>query len=203
MRVLSPRIEPPETLDDGSTASTATRWPCAIRYRPSASMKVLLPTPGTPLMPRRKRPAGVRQQRVEQRVGARAVVGARRFEQRDGLGDGAALRGAARAQRRHRPEPDRPRLVVRDAVMRGVPAGRPRIEARQPGDGARAAPGRRRLHGGPVLVDGGDQPVIGAEHEVAKKRSAAGRRARRDITRPSRSIATSMTWIVQPSGSGR
>jgi hypothetical protein len=51
MRVLSPRIEPPDTLDDGSTASTATRWPRSIRNRPSASMKVLLPTPGTPLMP--------------------------------------------------------------------------------------------------------------------------------------------------------
>jgi hypothetical protein len=41
-------------LDDGSTASTATRWPRSIRNRPRASMKVLLPTPGTPLMPRRK-----------------------------------------------------------------------------------------------------------------------------------------------------
>ena len=54
MRVLSPRMEPPETVLDGSTASTATRWPWPIRYKPSASMKVLLPTPGTPLMPRRK-----------------------------------------------------------------------------------------------------------------------------------------------------
>src|SRR5574343_348003 len=54
MRVLSPRIEPPDTVEDGSTASTATRWPCPIRYRPSASMKVDLPTPGTPLMPSRK-----------------------------------------------------------------------------------------------------------------------------------------------------
>ena len=56
MRVLSPRIEPPDTLLDGSTANTATRWPCAISHRPSASMKVLLPTPGTPLMPSRKAP---------------------------------------------------------------------------------------------------------------------------------------------------
>ena len=46
-------MEPPLTLDDGSTASTATRWPRSIRNRPRASMKVLLPTPGTPLMPRR------------------------------------------------------------------------------------------------------------------------------------------------------
>ncbi len=54
MRVLSPRMEPPDTVLDGSIVSTATRCPLAIRYRPSASMKVLLPTPGTPLMPRRK-----------------------------------------------------------------------------------------------------------------------------------------------------
>ena len=48
-------------------------------------------------MPRRNDVAGVRQQRGEQRVGLRAVVGAGRFEQRDGLGDGAALRRAGRA----------------------------------------------------------------------------------------------------------
>ena len=40
-------------------------------------MKVDLPTPGTPEMPSRNDGcAGMRQQRVEQRVGARAVVGA-------------------------------------------------------------------------------------------------------------------------------
>ena len=53
MRVLSPRIDPPDRLDDGSTASTATRWPRSISSSPSASMKVLLPTPGTPEMPSR------------------------------------------------------------------------------------------------------------------------------------------------------
>jgi hypothetical protein len=53
MRVLSPKMEPPDTLDDGSTANTATRWPSLIRYKPKASMKVDLPTPGTPLMPKR------------------------------------------------------------------------------------------------------------------------------------------------------
>jgi hypothetical protein len=35
----------------------------------------------------------VRQQRIEQRIGAPAVVGAGGFEERDGLGDGAALAG--------------------------------------------------------------------------------------------------------------
>src|SRR3546814_1479638 len=53
MRVLSPRIEPPLRFDDGSTARIAMRWPRSITCRPNASMKVDLPTPGTPLMPRR------------------------------------------------------------------------------------------------------------------------------------------------------
>ena len=57
-------------------------------------MKVLLPTPGTPEMPSRNDLPLCRQQRVEQRIGALAMVGARRFEQRDRLGDRAALRGA-------------------------------------------------------------------------------------------------------------
>ena len=38
-----------------------------------------------------KRLAGVRQQGREQFIGLRAVVGAGRFQQRDGFGDGAAL----------------------------------------------------------------------------------------------------------------
>ena len=53
MRVLSPRIEPPVRVEDGSTASTATRWPLAVRWLPSTSMVVDLPTPGTPVMPTR------------------------------------------------------------------------------------------------------------------------------------------------------
>ncbi len=48
MRVLSPRIEPPARLDEGSTASTASRRPRSISFRPKASMKVDLPTPGRP-----------------------------------------------------------------------------------------------------------------------------------------------------------
>ncbi len=51
MRVLSPRIEPPVRRLDGSTASTATRSPCAMRCIPNASMNVDLPAPGGPLMP--------------------------------------------------------------------------------------------------------------------------------------------------------
>lgn len=54
MRVLSPRIDPPVRLDDGSTASTATRNPSEVSSVPNASMNVDLPTPGTPLMPIRR-----------------------------------------------------------------------------------------------------------------------------------------------------
>ena len=53
MRVLSPRIEPPPRLDDGSMASTASERPCSRRDSPKRSMKVDLPTPGTPVMPSR------------------------------------------------------------------------------------------------------------------------------------------------------
>src|SRR5438094_5016774 len=55
MRVLSPRMLPPESALEGSTASTATFFPRPIRWSPKASMKVLFPTPGTPLT--RARPA--------------------------------------------------------------------------------------------------------------------------------------------------
>ncbi|PWC75614.1 hypothetical protein TSH64_12310 [Azospirillum sp. TSH64] len=53
IRVLSPKIEPPVRCDDGSTASTATLCPSPMTCSPNASMKVDLPTPGTPEMPSR------------------------------------------------------------------------------------------------------------------------------------------------------
>src|SRR5262245_60788095 len=51
MRVLSPRMLPPVSDDDGSTASTATRWSSSTRRWPTASINVDLPDPGTPLTP--------------------------------------------------------------------------------------------------------------------------------------------------------
>ena len=56
IRVLSPRIEPPERAEDGSTASTATFRPCSTSMVPKASMKVDLPTPGEPESPTRIAP---------------------------------------------------------------------------------------------------------------------------------------------------
>jgi hypothetical protein len=56
IRVLSPRMLPPVTAELGSTASTATVRPAAHSRRPSASMSVLLPTPGAPVMPTRMAP---------------------------------------------------------------------------------------------------------------------------------------------------
>ena len=53
IRVLSPRIDPPDRAELGSTASTATRIPCPVRSWPKASMKVDLPTPGVPDRPMR------------------------------------------------------------------------------------------------------------------------------------------------------
>ena len=51
IRVLSPRMEPPESDEDGSTASTASFFPCPISQTPRVSMKVDFPAPGTPEMP--------------------------------------------------------------------------------------------------------------------------------------------------------
>src|SRR5262245_12154553 len=56
MRVLSPRMLPPVTVELGSTASTATRLPALHRRSPSVSISVLLPTPGAPVMPMRSEP---------------------------------------------------------------------------------------------------------------------------------------------------
>ena len=75
MRVLSPRIDPPLRRLDGSMASTATRWPAAVRRVPSSSMKVDLPAPGVPVMPTRTALAGGGQHGVEQGGGLGPVVG--------------------------------------------------------------------------------------------------------------------------------
>jgi len=50
---MSPRIEPPVREEEGSTASTATLRPPAVRLEPRVSMVVDLPTPGTPVTPTR------------------------------------------------------------------------------------------------------------------------------------------------------
>jgi hypothetical protein len=46
MRVLSPRMLSPVTVEPGSTASTATRWPAAHSRSPSASISDLLADAG-------------------------------------------------------------------------------------------------------------------------------------------------------------
>ena len=53
MRVLSPRMLPLDRSLLGSMARTAIFLPMLVKCLPKASMKVLLPTPGTPVMPMR------------------------------------------------------------------------------------------------------------------------------------------------------
>ena len=101
MRVLSPRIEPPERRLEGSTASTATWWPCSITCAPSASIRVDLPAPGVPEMPSSHRVAGRRQQALEQPLRLLLVIGLPRFDQRD------------RARQR-------PPVAVQDALRQGL-----------------------------------------------------------------------------------
>ena len=99
MRVLSPRIDPPERVLDGSMASTATRWPRARRRIPIASTKVLLPTPGTPVIPTRRALPVAGRRRPRSSCAERRVRFLPALDQRDGLReDGAVL---ARARRAH------------------------------------------------------------------------------------------------------
>ena len=51
IRVLSPNILPPETFEEGSIAKTANFNPFSKIIFPKASIKVLFPTPGTPVIP--------------------------------------------------------------------------------------------------------------------------------------------------------
>ena len=51
IRVLSPRMLPLVFSELGSMASTASLCPHEVIYDPKASMKVLFPAPGTPVMP--------------------------------------------------------------------------------------------------------------------------------------------------------
>ena len=53
IRVLSPRMLPFERSLLGSIARTANLWPALIRCMPNESIEVLLPAPGTPVMPTR------------------------------------------------------------------------------------------------------------------------------------------------------
>ena len=51
MRVLSPRMAPPDDLEEGSIANTATLWPWLTISQPRASMRLDLPAPGGPEIP--------------------------------------------------------------------------------------------------------------------------------------------------------
>src|SRR6056297_1365340 len=53
IRVLSPKILPLLRELVGSTAKTATLFPWSVKVLPNVSIKELLPTPGTPVIPKR------------------------------------------------------------------------------------------------------------------------------------------------------
>jgi hypothetical protein len=75
-------------------ASTATRWPLRDQVQAQRLDEGALADAGHAGDAEAERLAGVRQQFGQQRVGLRAVVGAGGLEQRDRLGDGAALAAA-------------------------------------------------------------------------------------------------------------
>ena len=44
-------MDPPDIVEDGSTAKTAILWPSSISFKPKHSIKVDLPAPGGPVRP--------------------------------------------------------------------------------------------------------------------------------------------------------
>ena len=139
MRVLSPRIDPPVRVLDGSTASTATRCPASTRCMPSASMNVDLPAPGAPVMPTRIARAGRGQERVEQRDRVGAMVGPRRLDERDRLRERAPVAGAHRVGERVRSvSVTRHRCAALAHAARGSPTAAARDVAARAEDRAHA-----------------------------------------------------------------
>ena len=94
MRVLSPSTEPPLTELDGSTASTATRWPCADQVQAERLDQRRLADAGRARDAHAQRLARVRQELRHHVARERLVVGARRLGERDGLGEQPAVGGA-------------------------------------------------------------------------------------------------------------
>jgi hypothetical protein len=181
MRVLSPRMLPPVTLLLGSMASTATRLPCRVSSVPSASMNVLLPTPGTPVMPTRRAPRE-RQQRGQHLPARATCSGLVALHQRDGRASTA--RSPAEAARVLRGSAStRGRATAAQSPPRGVELEQ--LEGALGDDGARPEDGRRarRVERGVVLRR---DHAAHHHHDVGPRPSAASasleRRHQREVT---------------------
>ena len=190
MRVLSPRIEPPLRVLDGSTASTATRWPCVDeRAAPSASMNVDLPDAGRAARCRPGPTPPVRGSSVvEQRVGLVAVVGPGRLDERDRPRQRppvARRRTAARASSAHARSTRSGRVQARREERRGP---------RRPPRGC-WCPGRRRRRRPPRA--GSRSPAAGS-----RRRTRRGCRRRPACAAASISSGTSVlcpaAWLDTP-----
>jgi hypothetical protein len=138
-------------------------------------MKVLLPTPGTPLMPRRS---------AWPLAGSSALSSASARSRWSARVDSSSVMILASARRCAAPAPasrawHRGGGRVGQAATRGRVHGwtGTRVQQRILALPARlaccAAPGRRGLQRGPVLVDGGDQAVVGAEEGSREEAGAA------------------------------
>ena len=91
IRVLSPRILPPLTLLEGSTASTATRRPAAVRRSPERLDERALSCTRNTANTDAVRAAGVRQQLNEQSLRLHFMIRAPALDERDGSGEGGAV----------------------------------------------------------------------------------------------------------------
>ena len=89
-----PGSSPPVRVEEGSTASTATRCPAAVSFVPSASMNVDLPDAGHAADADPVRAAGARAAaRTSSSCAGRSVVGPAGLHQRDGPGQHRAVAG--------------------------------------------------------------------------------------------------------------
>ena len=94
MRVLSPRIEPPLRVEDGSTASTATRCPAEVRFAAELIDEGrFADARHAGEADARGRP-GFADQLRDQRARLAPMVGAHRFDERDGARERGAVAGA-------------------------------------------------------------------------------------------------------------
>ena len=174
MRVLSPRIEPPVRVEDGSMASTATRWPRPVSMVPRASSVVDLPTPGGPVRPSRTaRPV----------AGSTACRSARAVRRCSALRDSTSVMARAKTARSPRRRASA-MAATSPGAGRGIAApycgGGEGAVAR--GDAAVSRDGAHRAAGaGGAVESGGEandgQRVPGAERTAGAGRVAHGRGA--------------------------
>jgi hypothetical protein len=93
MRVLSPRIDPPWSVEDGIDGQHGDSMPAFDQVHAQRFDEGRLADAGHARYPEAQRTPGMRQDGVEQFLRPQAVVASRRFDQGDGLGQRPPIAG--------------------------------------------------------------------------------------------------------------